>query len=125
MRTYRKYDQLSSGHCLAMYITRHRRNKQSNSYIVAICIFKTKRECDYWFRHQEEYTVNMDNTWGMEGIIKALQWLKELQKNIQAGESIIIYWLDKQRQRTFKFLQRYGFVEGIYLDWPCYVYKKL
>lgn len=124
MKTYKKFKRLSSAHYLAMYITRHRSCKNNTAYIAAICIFPTKRECNYWFRHQEQVVSKGPNTWGMEGMLKAIQWLKELEKNIQTGESIVIYWVDERRRRAFKFLQRYGYKESEYLERPCYVLKK-
>jgi hypothetical protein len=124
MKTYKNFKRLSSGHYLALYISPHRSKERSIAYIVAICIFRTKRECNYWFRHQDQILPKSVNSWGMEGILKAVQLLKELQKNIRSGESIVIYWVDERRRRAFKFLQRYGYVESMYLDRACYILKK-
>jgi light-regulated signal transduction histidine kinase (bacteriophytochrome) len=124
MRTRKIFERLSNGHHLAMYITKHRSCKNNIAYIVAVCIFRSKRECNYWFRHQEQVVSKDINTWGMEGMLKAIQWLKELGKNICPRESIVIYWVDERRRRAFKFLQRYGYVESEYLDRPCYILKK-
>ncbi len=124
LRTHKKFDRLSNGYYLTIYITRHRSCKNNTAYIVAVCIFPSKRECNYWFRHQEQALAKGPNTWGMEGMLKTIQWLKELGKNIRPGESIVIYWVDERRRKAFKFLQRYGYVESVYLDRPCYVFKK-
>ncbi|MDD4568870.1 MAG: hypothetical protein PHE70_01895 [Tepidanaerobacteraceae bacterium] len=124
MRTYRKFYRLSNGHYLAMYISRHRSFNNNTAYITAVCIFSSKRECNYWFRHQERLVAKGQNTWGMEGMLKSMQWLKELKKNINPDESIVIYWVDERRRRAFKFLQRYGYVESEYFDRPCYIFKK-
>lgn len=125
MKTYKKFRRLSSGHYLAMYITRHRQRSSNAAYIVAICIFPTKRECNYWFRHQEQIISKGSNTWGMEGMLIAIKWLKELEKIISPGESIVIYWVDERRRQAFKFLERYGYKRGEYLDRPCYIYEKI
>jgi len=107
-----------------MYITRHKTPLKTNAYIVAICIFPTKRECNYWFRHQEQVIAKRVNTWGMEGMLIALKWLKELENIIRPGESIVIYWVDERRGRAFRFLERYGYKKGVYLDRPCYILNK-
>ena len=83
MKTYKNFKRLSSGHYLALYIS-HIVLKSAALYIVAICIFRTKRECNYWFRHQDQILPKSVNFWGMEGILKAVQLLKELQKNIRS-----------------------------------------
>lgn len=123
MKTIRLFHRLSSGQYLAMYVTRHRQRPKSAAYIIAVCIFPTKRECNYWFRHQEELISKSFNTWGLEGMLKALKWLKQLKHAIGPGESIVIYWVDERRRRAFKFLERYGFKQGEYLGRPCYIFK--
>ncbi|NLZ53558.1 MAG: hypothetical protein GX892_10510 [Thermoanaerobacteraceae bacterium] len=126
MKTYKKFCRLSSGHYLAMYITRHRQ-RSSNKHaacIVAICIFPSKRECNFWFRHQEQIISKGLNTWGMEGMLISVKWLKKLKKIIRPGDSLVIYWVDERRRRAFKFLERYGYKKGEYLDRPCYIFEK-
>ena len=124
MKTYRKYGKLSNGHYLAMFITRRKKDNLNFSWIVAACIYETKRMCNYWFRHQERALTKGENTWGMEGLLKALSWLKELEQAIPKGDSIVIYWIDERRYRAFKYLKRYGYIEGIYLNRPCFILEK-
>jgi len=124
LRTYRKYEKLSNGYYLAMFITRHKRNNLNSSWIVAICIYETKKMCNYWFRHQDRISSKGKNTWGIEGLKKALHWLRELEQTIKKGDYIVIYWVDDRRYRAFKYLERYGYVEDSYLNKPCFIYKK-
>ncbi|HHX22935.1 MAG TPA: hypothetical protein GX723_02785 [Thermoanaerobacterales bacterium] len=124
MRTYKKFYRLSNGYYLAIYTTKHKQRMKKTAYIVAVCIFPTKRECNYWFRNQEQVVEKGRNTWGMEGVLKAIRWLKELEKAIDSGESIVIYWVDDRRRRAFKYLERYGYEKSEYLDRPCYMFKK-
>lgn len=125
MRTYNKYAKLSNGYYLAMYMTRYRLNRSDTSWIVAICVCETKKKCDYWFRHQDQTLAKQQNVWGMEAIMKALDWLRELEQKIPQGDSVVIYWIDKRRYSAFRYLKRYGYVESTFLSEPCFIWKKL
>lgn len=123
MKILRRYKVLSNGNCMAMYITRRRRRLFNFAMIVSLCIFENKRECDKWFLNKGNSNSNV-KTCGLEGLVKAVRWLKELIASIGKNDLIIIYWNDERRYRAFKYLKRYGFRESVYLNRPCYLYKK-
>jgi hypothetical protein len=119
MNIYRRYAMLSRGQCLAMYIKR-KHLKNCNAWIVSICIFPTKKECDYWFRNQDQVVEKRQDSTGFEGIMLAIKWLKELNQKIKKGDKIIIFWTDERRHSAFRYLKRYGFQEGMFFSRPCY-----
>jgi hypothetical protein len=120
LSVYRRYEVLSSGQCLAMYVKRKRITNGCSAWIVSVCIFPTKRECDYWFRNQDKVVEKSRSSKGIEGLMLAARWLKELKRMIRRGDKIVIFWTDGRRHSAFRYLKRFGFREGVAFDRPCY-----
>ncbi|WP_422444741.1 hypothetical protein [Thermoanaerobacterium sp. DL9XJH110] len=123
MKTFRRYTRITGGHYMAMFIIR-RRSEPNFAWIVSLCIFDSKRECEYWFRHQEQVVTKRHCSCGLEGVRLALLWLKDLERKIKRGDFIVIYWTDERRHRAFSYLKRFGYTEGTFLDRPCLIFRK-
>lgn len=116
----RRYENLKSGHCLAMYATRKRLPSRKFGWIIDMCIFKTQKQCDYWQRHQNTLPITQTNEGGLEGLVLVLKWIRELEESLPEGDIILVYWLDRKRKRAFRYLIKLGFKEGNYLGKDCY-----
>ena len=97
MRTYKKFYRLSNGYYLAIYTTKHKQRMKKTAYIVAVCISNERVQ----LLVQESRTSGRKGRNSRNGgRIKAIRWLKELEKAIDSGESIVIYWVDDRRRRA-------------------------
>jgi len=129
MQSFRIHRKLQNGQHLAMYFTKTHQGNGVSSWIIGLCIGKTRKACNDWFNKDSDRqkTVLTTGKCGLEGLRMALQILLETESQIPKGDYLIVFWLDKRRERAYSRLLRYGYSWGYDAETedeePCCLFK--
>lgn len=110
----RVHEVLSNGQHLNLYFLKHDCIFGDNVTVwsMGLCISKTRRNSNDWFKGRKTQLHNRQTgTCGIEGLKKALNYIRQFVGEMGEYEELQIGWADEKRKRAYKFLLRYGFLE--------------
>jgi hypothetical protein len=109
---YRLSQRLSNGQLLKVFISRRKGLNRVYQWHVGVFIGNSHKQANKWYNHNSKRTKDQQTgNCGLEGLNTAMKIILNFVQALQMNEELIVFWTDQKRQRAYKRLKKYGFID--------------